>query len=301
MFLERGHSGNGGGSRGGGGLRWEWEEAGGDGQRRGAPHPPTSPTPGPAELIISGVLQININNPVTEGIWENRIKRTLQAGRTANASLPAKPPGPEEENTLSPQEGLERKVSLAHPHGHSCREVRMPPRPQPRPPLRAIGRDRTSPRQGGHLSPVPAEDPKLPAWPPHPSRVPPLGASLRLECQAACPRDLAPRSSARSALSAPADGLRANPKYTRPSPSSRGLRRAPRTWSSPGAWVRPVCNAHGPDLPCRVRPHWESCLGSPGVMLPPGPELDPSHGPRAWPAQQCPLLCDLMAPRSLFS
>lgn len=33
--------------------------------------------PGTTNLIISGVLQININNLVTEGIWENLIKWTL--------------------------------------------------------------------------------------------------------------------------------------------------------------------------------------------------------------------------------
>lgn len=43
-----------------------------EGREKGAA--PSSP-PGPTHLIISGVLQININNPVTEGIWENLIKR----------------------------------------------------------------------------------------------------------------------------------------------------------------------------------------------------------------------------------
>lgn len=78
VFLERGRSGNGGGSRRAGGGGSGGNGRGGRGRaEEGRPHPPASPTPGPAELIISGVLQTNINNPVTEGIWENRIKRTL--------------------------------------------------------------------------------------------------------------------------------------------------------------------------------------------------------------------------------
>lgn len=55
-------------SVGQGGTWVGWEEA--------APSIPVPATPGPTDLIVSGVLQININNPVTEGIWENLIKMT---------------------------------------------------------------------------------------------------------------------------------------------------------------------------------------------------------------------------------
>lgn len=88
-LLGGGHSGNGGDVRGGRAPG----RGGGEGKGGAAPDPPTSPTPGPTDLIISGVLQININNPVTEGIWENLIKRTPCKLAALPESAPAKPEG----------------------------------------------------------------------------------------------------------------------------------------------------------------------------------------------------------------
>ena len=53
------------------GRGWEWGRGAGGKGEGAAPSIP----PRPADLIISGVLQININNPVTEGVWDNLIKR----------------------------------------------------------------------------------------------------------------------------------------------------------------------------------------------------------------------------------
>lgn len=54
------------------GQGWEWGRGAGGKEEGGAA--PSIP-PRPTDRIISGVLQININNPVTVGIWDNLIKR----------------------------------------------------------------------------------------------------------------------------------------------------------------------------------------------------------------------------------
>lgn len=57
------------------GIRWRGSAGVGMGEG-GAGAAPSSP-PGPTDLIISGIRLININNSVTEGIWENLMKRPL--------------------------------------------------------------------------------------------------------------------------------------------------------------------------------------------------------------------------------
>lgn len=62
------------------GRRSKGERWGGGGEevKEGEEEAGAAPSvpPGPTDLIVSGVLLININNSVTEGIWENLIKRT---------------------------------------------------------------------------------------------------------------------------------------------------------------------------------------------------------------------------------